>query len=43
MIALIQFNGVLLAVAIAIGVVTGWWIFGRRRATSKQPEDSEPT
>jgi hypothetical protein len=43
MIALIQFNIVLLAVAASIGVVTGWWMFGSRRATAKQPEESDPT
>ena len=41
MIALIQYNIVLLAVAMSIGVVTGWLIFGRRPATSKPPEDQD--
>ncbi|HST37422.1 MAG TPA: hypothetical protein VLK25_12435 [Allosphingosinicella sp.] len=43
MIALIQFNIVLLAAAMSIGVVTGWWMFGRRPASPRQPEDDEPT
>lgn len=43
MIALIQFNIVLLAVAVSIGVVTGWWMFGRRRAGPGKPEDEGPT
>lgn len=39
MIALIQFNIITLAIAMSIGVVTGWWMFGRRPATPQQPED----
>jgi hypothetical protein len=42
MIALIQFNVVLLAVALSIGVITGWWMFGRR-ATPGKTEDEEQT
>lgn len=42
MIALIQYNVVLLAVAVSIGVVTGWLVFGRRAAAPKPPEDSGP-
>lgn len=30
MLALIQFNLVPLAVALAIGLATGWWMFRRR-------------
>ena len=43
MIALIQFNIVLLAVAMSIGVVTGWWMFARRASTPKASEDSGQT
>ena len=42
MIALIQYNIVLLAVAMSIGVVTGWLIFGRRTASSTRPEENDP-
>ena len=42
MIALIQFNLVLLAVALSIGVVTGWWMFARRPADAGKPEDNDP-
>lgn len=38
MIALIQFNIILLAVAMSIGVVTGRWMFGRRPAAPEKPE-----
>ena len=41
MIALIQFNIVLLAVAMSIGVVTGWWMFARRPDAGR-PEDNDP-
>ena len=41
MIALIQFNIVLLAVAMSIGVVTGWWMFARRPADAGRPGDSD--
>ena len=34
MMALIQFNLVTLAVALAIGLATGWWMFRRRPAAS---------
>ena len=43
MIALIQFNILLLAGAMSIGVLTGWWMFGRRPAAPNKPEDSEQT
>lgn len=39
MFALIQFNIILLAVAMSIGVVTGWWMFGRRWSDAHKPED----
>jgi len=39
MIALIQFDIILLAAAMSIGVVTGWWMFGRRPATQDKPEN----
>jgi hypothetical protein len=44
MIALILFNLVSLAVALLIGLATGWWIFaGRRPAPPAFPkEPSEP-
>jgi len=42
MIALIQFNLVTLAAAMAIGLVTGWWIF-RRPAAPRNPEDQDPS
>ena len=41
MTALIQFNILLLAVAMSIGVVTGWWMFGRRPAISDKAEDPD--
>lgn len=43
MIALIQYDIVLLAVAMSIGVVTGWWMFGRRPATPAKSEDEAET
>lgn len=41
MLALAQFNLVTLAVALAIGIVTGRWIFARRAAPPQTPEDTE--
>jgi hypothetical protein len=43
MIALIQFNIVTLAAAMAIGLVTGWWIFRRRPAGRAKTEDQHPS
>ncbi len=43
MIALIQFNIVTLAAAMAIGLVTGWWIFRRRPAAPTKTEDQHPS
>jgi hypothetical protein len=37
MLALIQFNLVSLAVAVLIGLATGWWMFANRR---KEPPAS---
>jgi hypothetical protein len=42
MMALVQFNIVTLAAAMAIGLVTGWWIFRRRPAASENLEDQGP-
>lgn len=39
MLALAQFNLVTLAVALAIGIVTGRWMFARRAAPQPPPED----
>jgi hypothetical protein len=35
MMALIQHNGILLAVCVLIGVATAWWMFGRGRGGPK--------
>ena len=43
MIALIEFNIVTLAAALAIGLVTGWWIFRRRPAAPTKTEDRDPS
>jgi len=43
MIALIQFNIVTLAAAMAIGLVTGWWIFRRRSVAPRETEDQDPS
>jgi len=43
MMALIQFNLATLVAALAIGLVTGWWIFARRAAPTRTKEDSDPT
>ena len=40
MIALLQFNVLLLAAAMSIGVVTGWWIFARRPAVAPRPPEA---
>ena len=40
MLTLIQFNLVSLLVAMAIGVVTGWWIF--RRPARPNPSERTP-
>ena len=42
MIALIQFNLVTLAAALAIGLATGWWMFARRRRSRPQRRGSRP-
>jgi hypothetical protein len=41
MLALAQFNLVTLAVALAIGIVTGRWMFARRAAPQPAPEDND--
>ena len=43
MLALAQFNLVTLAVALAIGIVTGRWMFARRAAPPPAPEDTDRT
>jgi len=44
MLALIQFNLVPLAIALAIGIVTGRWIFaGRRAAPPPQADGPDPS
>ena len=44
MMALIQFNLVTLAAALAIGLATGWWIFARRAAPDRSnAEDIDPS
>jgi len=44
MMALIQFNLVTLAAALAIGLATGWWMFARRPARDRSnAEDSHPS
>ena len=43
MTALIQFNIVTLAAAMAIGLVTGWWIFRSPTAASEKPEHQDPS
>lgn len=43
MMALIQFNLVTLAVALAIGLATGWWMFARRPAPDRNAEDNDPS
>lgn len=40
MIALLQFNVLLLAAAMSIGVVTGWWMFARRRPAAPRPPEA---
>ncbi len=39
MMALIQFNLVTLAVALAIGLATGWWMFAPRPSPDRDAED----
>ena len=41
MMALIQFNIVTLAAAMAIGLVTGWWIFRRTPAAPIKTGDQD--
>jgi len=43
MLALAQFNLATLAVAVAIGIVTGRWMFARRATPEARPEDQNPS
>lgn len=43
MIALIQFNLATLAAALAIGLLTGRWMFARPAAAPDKAEDSDPS
>jgi hypothetical protein len=43
MLALAQFNLITLAVALAIGIATGRWIFARRAAPPPAPEEADRT
>ena len=42
MLTLIKFNLPLLAVALLIGIATGWWIFRRRPAPPSSTESPLP-
>lgn len=42
MLALIQFNLISLAVALLIGLATGWWMFAKRRGPAA-PSPEDPT
>jgi hypothetical protein len=43
MLILVQYNLVTLVAALLIGIVTGWWAFGRRKADQRNQRDSDPS
>jgi hypothetical protein len=42
MLTLIQFNGPLLAVCVALGAATSWWVFRGERARPRNKEETKP-